>query len=96
MARQITRVLISSTPTEFTHGAEAAREAITSAVTVLPEQLWRSLAWDQGAEMAQHARLRIDEAAGPNLAIERPTTQSYRRERYIGNRAAGGRTHMAG
>ena len=42
------------------HGAEAVREAITSAVTVLPEQLWRSLAWDQGAEMAQHARLRID------------------------------------
>ena len=42
------------------HGAEAVREAITSAVTVLPEQLWRSLAWDQVAEMAQHARLRVD------------------------------------
>ena len=38
----------------------------------------------------------LNEAAGPNLAIERPTTQSYRPERYIGNRAAGGRTHMAG
>jgi IS30 family transposase len=42
------------------HGAEAVRDAITTAITLLPEQLRRSLTWDQGAEMAQHARLRID------------------------------------
>jgi IS30 family transposase len=42
------------------HGAEAVRDAITCMITTLPEQLRRSLAWDQGAEMAQHARLRID------------------------------------
>ena len=42
------------------HGAEAVRDAIASSITTLPEQLRRSLAWDQGAEMAQHARLRID------------------------------------
>ena len=42
------------------HGAEAVRDAITTAITRLPEQLRRSLTWDQGAEMAQHARLRID------------------------------------
>jgi transposase, IS30 family len=42
------------------HGAEAVRDAIASAIVTLPEQLRRSLTWDQGAEMAQHARLRID------------------------------------
>ncbi|MCK8788109.1 IS30 family transposase, partial [Roseomonas sp. NAR14] len=42
------------------HGAEAVREAIAREITTLPAQLRRSLTWDQGAEMAQHARLRID------------------------------------
>src|SRR3954463_16315168 len=42
------------------HGAEAVRDAITRAITPLPEQLRRSLTWDQGAEMAQHAQLRIE------------------------------------
>ena len=42
------------------HGAEAVRDAITRAIITLPEHLRRSLTWDQGAEMSQHARLRID------------------------------------
>jgi IS30 family transposase len=42
------------------HGAEAVRDAITETITTLPEQLRRSLTWDQGAEMAEHAQLRID------------------------------------
>ena len=42
------------------HGAEAVRDAIARTITTLPAQLRRSLTWDQGAEMAQHARLRID------------------------------------
>src|SRR4051794_25228542 len=41
-------------------GAEAVRDAIAAELGGLPEQLRRSLTWDQGAEMAQHARLRID------------------------------------
>ena len=39
---------------------ETRRDAIASSITTLPEQLRRSLTWDQGAEMAQHAQLRID------------------------------------
>jgi IS30 family transposase len=42
------------------HGAEAVRNAITRTIITLPEQLRQSLTWDQGAEMSQHARLRID------------------------------------
>jgi IS30 family transposase len=42
------------------HGAEAVRDAITQAMTSFPEQLRRSLTWDQGAEMSQHAQLSID------------------------------------
>ena len=41
------------------HGAEAVRDAITRTITTLPAQLRRSLTWDQGAEMARHADLRI-------------------------------------
>lgn len=42
------------------HGAEAVRDAITRTITTLPEQLRRSLTWNQGSEMSQQARLRID------------------------------------
>jgi IS30 family transposase len=42
------------------HGAEAVRDAITRSIITLPTELRRSLTWDQGAEMAQHERLRIE------------------------------------
>ena len=42
------------------HGAEAVRNAIAGTISNLPAHLRRSLTWDQGAEMAQHAQLRID------------------------------------
>jgi IS30 family transposase len=42
------------------HGAEAVRDAIAAQITTLPAELRRSLAWDQGSKMAQHAKLRID------------------------------------
>jgi IS30 family transposase len=51
---------VKNSPPLAGHGAEAVREAIAAAIATLPEQLRRSLTWDQGAELAQHAQLRID------------------------------------
>ena len=51
---------VNNGPALTGHGAEAVRDAIADAITTLPAQLWRSLTWDQGTEMAQHATLRID------------------------------------
>jgi IS30 family transposase len=54
------RARIKNGPALAGHGAEAVRDAIADAIGTLPEQLRRSVTWDQGAEMAQHAQLRID------------------------------------
>lgn len=42
------------------YGAAAVRDAITRAVRTLPAALRRSLTWDQGSGLAEHARLRVD------------------------------------
>ena len=41
------------------HGARAVRDAIAAQITQFPEHLRRSLAWDQGSEMAQHAQFTV-------------------------------------
>jgi IS30 family transposase len=46
-------------PSVTGHGGEQVRDAIAQAILTLPEQLRRSLTWDQGTEMAQHASLKI-------------------------------------
>ena len=42
------------------HRAELVADALASAITSLPRQLTRSLTWDQGHEMAKHARFTVD------------------------------------
>ncbi len=49
------------------HGAEAVRDEIARVIGTLPAQLRRSLTWDQGTEMAQHAQLRVDTGLGDLL-----------------------------
>jgi IS30 family transposase len=53
-------VRVKNGPALAGHGAEAVRDAIARTITTLPKQLRRSLTWDQGTEMSQHAKLRID------------------------------------
>jgi transposase, IS30 family len=42
------------------HDAAAVAAAMTEAMGTLPAQLRRSLAWDQGSEMALHAKIALD------------------------------------
>jgi len=42
------------------HTAEAVRDAMTAKIVTLPAALRRSITWDQGKEMSQHARFSVD------------------------------------
>jgi IS30 family transposase len=50
---------VNNGPALAGYGAEAMRDALASRFTSMPEQLRRSLTWDRGKELAQHAQLRI-------------------------------------
>jgi IS30 family transposase len=42
------------------YGAEEVRRALGETIITLPEQLRRTLTWDQGPEMAEHVRFTVD------------------------------------
>ena len=60
MAGHANDARVKNGPALAGHGAAAVRDAITKTIIELPEQLRRSLTWDQGVEMAQHAQLHVD------------------------------------
>jgi IS30 family transposase len=41
------------------HGAVQVHDAMLAKITQLPQQLWRSLTWDQGIEMAAHRQITL-------------------------------------
>lgn len=62
-------------------GAEAVNAAITAQIGSLPAQLRKSLTWDQGGEMAQHAQLKIDAGIAvyfcdPHSPWQRPSNEN--------------------
>ena len=61
--------------------AEHVRRALTERMTTLPEQLRRTLTWDQGKEMAEHVRFRVDTGipvyfCDPRSPWQRPTNEN--------------------
>ncbi len=62
-------------------GAEAVRDAIAATITTLPAQLRRTLTWDRGKELAQHAQPSIDTSvqvyfADPHSPWQRGTNEN--------------------
>lgn len=72
---------IKNGPALAGHGAKAVRDAIASSFAALPGRLRKTLTWDQGAEMAQHAQLRTETGLGvyfcdPHSPWQRATNEN--------------------
>lgn len=61
--------------------ADAVREALARTILKLPASLRRTLTWDQGSEMAEHARFTVDTGVAiyfcdPNSPWQRGTNEN--------------------
>ncbi len=63
------------------YGAETMQSVLAAETTTMPKQLRRSLTWDRGKELAQHAQLKTDTGiavyfADPHLSWQRGTNEN--------------------
>jgi len=59
MVERVTRYTLLGHLPGPRHDSVTVRDAVVAALTALPAHLRRTLTWDQGSEMAQHARIAV-------------------------------------
>jgi IS30 family transposase len=92
------------------YGAVTMKNALASAITTLPDQLRRSLTWDRGKELSQHAQFKVEtgvpvffadphspwqRGTNENTVIAPPVLPERHRPRPLGRRGGRGRRQHA-
>jgi IS30 family transposase len=75
------RPVVKNGPALAGYGAEAMVRALTASMTQLPEQLRKTLTWDRGKELSNHAKFALATGtkvffADPHSPWQRPTNEN--------------------